>query len=51
MAFKAGSIRVATVVGRLATWAFISPAVRYAIRAAMSATNLTVTVVRRFIRR
>ena len=51
MAFKAGSIRVTTVVGRLATRAFTSPAARYAIRVAMSATKLTVTVVRRFTHR
>lgn len=51
MAFKTDSIRAATVVGRLATWAFTSPVARYAIRAAKSATNLTVTVVRRFTRR
>ena len=51
MAFKAGSIRVATVVGRLATWAFTSPVARYAIRVAMSAIKLTVTVARRFTRR
>jgi hypothetical protein len=51
MAFKAGSIRVAMVGGRLATWAFINPVVRLAIRAAISAISITVTVVRRFTRR
>ncbi len=51
MNFKSGSVRVASLFGRLAGRAICSPAVGIAIRAAASAANVMVTVARRFVRR
>ena len=51
MKLESGSVRVASLFGRLAVFVLASPAVGIAIRAAASAANVMVTVARRFVRR
>ena len=51
MNFKSGSVRAASLFGRLAGRAICSPAVGIAIRAAASAVSVVGTVARRFVRR
>jgi len=51
MKLKAGSVRVASMFGRIAIVALTSPAARFAVRAATSGFNVVATVARRFVRR
>lgn len=51
MNFKSGSVRAASLFGRLAVLALTSPAVRFGIRAVTTAANVAVTVARRFVHR
>ena len=51
MNFKSGSVRAASLFGRLAVLALTSPAARLAVRAVSTVFNVAVTVARRFVHR
>ncbi len=51
MNLKSGSVRVASLFGRIAVVALTSPAARFGIRAAAYAVNVVGTLARQFVRR
>ncbi len=51
MNLKSGSVRAASLFGRLAVLALTSPVARFGIRAVTTAANVMVTVARRFVHR
>ncbi len=51
MNFKSGSVRAASLMGRLAGLALTGPVARFAVRVATAAANVAVTVARPFVRR